>query len=118
MSHIFYFLSALFAIYELAKMFNCRALYAERRKLFRMNKQDRSLYLDYSPVLNWVENIDLVQYIFLIVGLFSSQWFAYIFIIGLSLSRFQRLGAWATCLDSLLTALIFIFAIINKYQWL
>lgn len=118
MSHIFYFLTALFAIYELAKMFNCRALYAERRKLFRMNKQDRSLYLDYSPVLNWVEKLDITEYIFLVIGLFSTQWFAYIFVIALSLSRFQRLGTWATWLDSLLTVLAFLFAIINKYQLL
>lgn len=118
MSHIFYFLTALFAVYELAKMFNCRALHAERRKLFRMNKQDRNLYLDYSPVLNWVENLDYAEYIILIIGLFSSQWFIYVFVIALSISRFQRVGTWATCLDCLLTVLAFSFAILNKYQCL
>ena len=34
----------------------------------------------------------------------------------LSLSRFQRLGSWAVCIDSIVTAVIYLFAIINAYH--
>lgn len=118
MTLVFYILIALFGAYELAKAINCRNIYAERKMFYRMNKKEQRVYLDYSPTLNMIENTDYTEYVFLIVGLFTSQWFVFLFVILLSLSRFQRLGAWATCVDALLTAAAFAFAICNKYQLL
>lgn len=118
MSHVFYFMTALLAVYELAKMVNCRALYRERSKLSRMNEQDRALYLDYSPNLRIAGYLDAAEYLLCIAGLFSSQWPAFAFVIVLSLSRFQRLSVWATFLDNMVTAAVFILSLLNKYHLL
>lgn len=46
----------------------------------------------------------------------TSQWVLFLAVMALSLSRFQRLGSWAVCIDSIITVAIYLFSIINTYH--
>ena len=50
------------------------------------------------------------------IGLFSSQWICFLVVLAMSFSRIQKLGAWAIFLDSLVTVIIYTFAILNAYH--
>jgi len=120
MKHFFYLFVGLFAVYEILKAFSCKKLYA-RRKEYRMlvKKDDQSLieaFLKAHPILTLVSIFDLGELIMCISGLMTSQWILFISVMLLSISRFQRLGSWAVCIDGIITTLIYLFAIINAYH--
>lgn len=50
------------------------------------------------------------------IGLFSSQWMCFLVVLAMSFSQIQKLGAWAIFLDSLVTIIIYTFAILNAYH--
>lgn len=118
MTHLFYIVTGLLAAFELGKAINCRYIHAEYSLLRRMNRSDSSFYLKPRPELRVITLIDYVEFLTLAIGLFSHQWAFFLFVILLMLSRFQRLGAWATCIDSLLTVAAFVLAIMCKYNWI
>lgn len=118
MTHVFYIITVLMGIFELMKMLKCRTLFYECRKINRMNKRDRSLYLRYNPDYAALLSAEVVEFVFCFIGLLSSQWFAFAFIILLSFSRFKRLGTWALAIDNLFCICAFLFAAINKYHHL
>lgn len=118
MTHLFYIITGLLAVFELGKATHCRYIWAEYRKLRRMNKADRGLYLDYSPELRVITIVDIVEFVLCIAGLFLAEWPFFFFVILLSLSKFQQLGSWATCIDSLLTVATFVTAISFHYNWI
>lgn len=50
------------------------------------------------------------------IGVFSSQWVCFLVVLTMSFSQIQKLGAWAIFLDSLITVIIYVFAILNAYH--
>jgi len=120
MKHLFFLFVGFFAVYETLKAFGCKKLYARRRE-YRMivKKDDKTLIEEFykaHPKLPLVSIFDLGELIMCISGLMTSQWILFISVMLLSISRFQRLGSWAVCIDGIITTIIYLFAIINTYH--
>lgn len=60
--------------------------------------------------------MDTIGLLLLGIGLFSSQWICFLVVLIMSFSQIQKLGAWAVFLDSLVTVIIYAFAILNAYH--
>ena len=116
MKHIFYTMIFMLAMYECAKLANCKKLNKHIKALQGMNKLGRTWYLRAHPLLIFASLIDLSGFALLGIGLFSSQWLCFLIVLILSFSRFQTLGAWSICLDSVITIVIYIFAILNAFH--
>ena len=118
MTHLFYIIIGTLAAFELGKAINCRYIHAEFGKLRRMNKSDRQLYLGFTPELRVITILDNIELGFCVAGIFQPEWPFFVFVILQSLSRFQYLGSWATCIDSILTVGVFVSAILFHYNWI
>ena len=111
MKHVFYALIILQALYELAKLFRCKSLYRHVKVFQRLDKTSKRWYLMAHPWLHVALFMDTVGLLLLGIGLFSSQWVFFLAVLAMSFSRIQKLGAWAIFLDSLVTVIIYVFAI-------
>lgn len=116
MKHIFYTLIILQALYELAKLFRCKSLYRHGKVFQRLDKTSKRWYLMAHPWLNAALFMDTVGLLLLGIGLFSSQWICFLVVLAMSFSQIQKLGAWAVFLDSVITVIIYTFAILNTYH--
>ncbi len=120
MIHLFYFFVGLLAIYELLKMSNFKKVFQrcnEARTIQRSgDKQLLENYIKEHPAILVMGMFDFICWIILFVGLMTEQWILFLLVILLSLSRFQRIGSWAVFIDSLVTATIYLFAIINAFH--
>lgn len=68
------------------------------------------------PWLHVAFFMDTIGLLLLGMGLFSSQWICFLVVLVVSFSQIQKLGAWAVFLDSLVTVIIYAFAILNAYH--
>lgn len=68
------------------------------------------------PWLHAAFFMDTIGLLLLGMGLFSSQWVCFLVVLVMSFSQIQKLGAWAVFLDSLVTVIIYAFAILNAYH--
>lgn len=116
MKHIFYALIILQALYELVKLFRCKSLYRHVKVLQKLDKASKKWYLMAHPWFHVALLIDTIGILLLGIGLFSSQWVCFLIILAMSFSQIQKLGAWAVFLDSLITVIIYVFAILNAYH--
>lgn len=117
MKHIFYLIVGILALYEAMKALNCKRVYVRTNEFTRLkNKQEKEKYISEHPLVAMMGLIDTLGWITLIGGLMTSQWFLFLAVMVLSLSKFQRLGSWAVCIDSIVTFAIYMFAVINTYH--
>ena len=116
MKHIFYALIILQALYELVKLFRCKSLYQHVKVFRKLDNTSKRWYLMAHPWLHVALLIDTIGILLLGIGLFSSQWVCFLIILAMSFSQIQKLGAWAVFLDSLITVIIYVFAILNAYH--
>ena len=116
MKHIFYILVGFLAFYEIMKALNCKRVYSRRYKYRYLPKEKIKAYLKEHPMLLLMSVLDIFGWITLMAGLMTSQWVCFLAVMVLSLSRFQSLGSWAVCIDSIITVAIYLFAIINTYH--
>lgn len=116
MKHIFFLFVGILALYEIMKALNCKRVYSRTYEYIHSPKEDKNTYLKKHPMLLLMSILDLFGWITLIAGLMTSQWVLFLAVMALSLSRFQRLGSWAVCIDSIITVAIYLFAIINTYH--
>lgn len=116
MKHVFYALIILQALYELAKLFRCKPLYRHVKVFQRLDKASKRWYLMAHPWFHVALLIDTIGLLLLGIGLFSSQWVCFLIVLAMSFSWIQKLGAWAIFLDSLVTVIIYTFAILNAYH--
>lgn len=116
MKHVFYALIILQALYELVKLFRSKALYRHVKVFQRLDKTSKRWYLMAHPWFHVALLIDTIGILLLGIGLFSSQWVCFLIILAMSFSQIQKLGAWAVFLDSLITVIIYVFAILNAYH--
>lgn len=68
------------------------------------------------PWLHVAFFMDTIGLLLLGMGLFSNQWVCSLVVLVMSFSQIQKLGAWAVFLDSLVTVIIYAFAILNAYH--
>lgn len=116
MKHVFYILVFLQIIYETVKVFGCRKLYRETEAMEAMDKAAREWYLWANPYLGIALILDVIGMATLVMGMFTYQWYLFLLVLILSCSRFQKLGAWAVCLDSIVTIVIYIYAFMDAYN--
>lgn len=116
MKHVFYALIILQALYEFAKLFRSKTLYRHVKVFQRLDKASKKWYLMAHPWLHVALFMDTLGLLLLGIGLFSSQWVCFLVVLAMSFSRIQKLGAWAIFLDSLVTVIIYTFAILNAYH--
>lgn len=117
MKHIFYIMVLMIAIYELMKASNCKRMYKRVNECRKLDKDAKLGYLKAHPMLILSIVIELLESVLVTVGILSSQWICFAFVIFLSLSRFTKLGAWAVCVDGIVTAAVYIFAALNTYHF-
>ena len=82
----------------------------------KLDKTAKSWYLMAHPWLHVAFFMDTIGLLLLGMGLFSSQWVCFLVVLVMSFSQIQKLGAWAVFLDSLVTVIIYAFAILNAYH--
>ena len=116
MRHAFYALIIIQALYELVKLFRCKSLYRHVKVFQRLDKTSKRWYLMAHPWLHVAFFMDTIGLLLLGMGLFSSQWIYFLVVLAMSFSQIQKLGAWAVFLDSLITVIIYILAILNVYH--
>lgn len=116
MKHVFYTLIIIQALYELAKLFRCKSLYRHVKVFQKLDKASKRWYLMAHPWLHVAFFMDTIGLLLLGMGLFSSQWVCFLVVLIMSFSQIQKLGAWAVFLDSLVTVIIYAFAILNAYH--
>nr|DAH13696.1 MAG TPA: hypothetical protein [Caudoviricetes sp.] len=116
MKHVFYALIIIQALYELAKLFRCKSLYRHVKVFQKLDKASKRWYLMAHPWLHVAFFMDTIGLLLLGMGLFSSQWVCFLVVLIMSFSQIQKLGAWAVFLDSLVTVIIYAFAILNAYH--
>ena len=116
MKHIFYALIILQSLYELAKLFRSKTLYRHVKVFQKLDKTSKRWYLMAHPWLHIALFMDTIGLLLLGMGLFSSQWMCFLIVLAMSFSQIQKLGAWAIFLDSLVTIIIYTFAILNAYH--
>ena len=93
MKHVFYALIILQALYEFSKLFRCKSLYRHVKVFQKLDKTSKRWYLMAHP-----------------------QWVCFLIVLAMSFSQTQKLGAWAVFLDSLVTVIVYAFAILNAYH--
>lgn len=116
MLYLFYFLVLTVAFIELCKAMYCKKVYAQTKELrsIKNDKTKRDAYLKEHISLFCLAMAELfVCWPVMLAGLLTSQWPIFLFVILFSFTRFQRLGAWAVFIDSVLTMLVLVFAVIN-----
>lgn len=116
MKHIFYALIILQALYELVKLFRCKSLYQHVKVFRKLDNTSKRWYLMAHPWLHVALFMDTVGLLLLGIGLFSSQWICFLVVLAMSFSQIQKLGAWAVFLASVITVIIYTFAILNTYH--
>lgn len=116
MKHVFYALIILQALYEFSKLFRCKSLYRHVKVFQKLDKTSKRWYLTAHPWLHVALFMDTIGLLLLGIGLFSSQWICFLVVLVVSFSQIQKLGAWAVFLDSLVTVIIYAFAILNAYH--
>lgn len=116
MKHVFYALIILQALYEFSKLFRCKSLYRHVKVFQKLDKTSKRWYLTAHPWLHVALFMDTLGLLLFGIGLFSSQWVCFLIVLAMSFSRIQKLGAWAVFLDSLVTVIIYAFAILNAYH--
>ena len=116
MKHVFYTFVFLQIIYETAKIFGCRKLYRETEAMNGMDETARKWYLWANPYLGIALILDVIEMATLVMGMFTSQWYLFFLVLALSFCRFQKFGAWAILLDSIVTIVIYIYAFMDAYN--
>lgn len=115
MKHVFYALIILQALYEFVKLLKCKSIYRHVKVFQKLDKTSKRWHLMAHPWLHVALFMDTLGLLLLGIGLFSSQWVCFLIVLAMSFSRIQKLGAWAVFLDSLVTVIIYAFAILNAY---
>ena len=116
MKHAFYALIIIQALYGLVKLLKCKSIYRHVKVFQKLDKTARRWYLMAHPWLHVALFMDTIGLLLLGMGLFSSQWICFLVVLGMSFSQIQKLGAWKVFLDSLVTVIIYAFAILNAYH--
>ena len=122
---IFYALVSICFAFEITKLSNIDEIYIARKELDRKGKLKSLEGVEYSRQEKFFLNFNMLEIVVCIVGLFSSQWILFLFIIinSIIVSKFTKeninnevLFKKIMILDSIISSMIFLFIILNKYH--
>ncbi len=110
MEHVFYLLVSFFLAFEILSLFAVKKIHASVNKY-----RDLSNVQDMSATFATYVVVNVIYFLACIVGLMSSQWVCFILILILSLFS-KRHIVWRI-IDCLISIMILLFVILNKYHF-
>lgn len=112
MKHIFYFITIFPLLWEFINITNINRTHLFF-KTFRKMKGKK--FDDYSPTQKKISILMMFYIIWVIIGLFSSQWIVFVSILIISIiPKKYIIIRW---IDSLVSALLLLFIILNVYHF-
>jgi hypothetical protein len=118
MTHLFYLLVIFFIAFEVVVLFSERTIHNAVAALRHQEKEYGKGKVPYevmNPKLVAYSIVGAFYWIVCLVGLMSSQWVAFVAIIVLSLVPKRWL--WWRYIDTVLSILLLLFIVLNKYHF-
>jgi hypothetical protein len=112
---IFYFFGVVAVLYEIWSIGNWDAIKALHDKIDKLSKKQKDVKI--TPSESLLAILHLLYFVWVLVGLFSSQWEAFGFILILSLLNHWLKGRYWNKVDAVLTVAALLFAILNTYHF-
>ena len=112
---LFLLITTVLIFHEIRKIKDSEYIFEASKEIRKRIKDGLSNNLEefpkYESVLFW----DTLELIFLIFGLLSPQWYLYLAIIVLSWSAIQKINVCFFRIDAIITILIFMLTILDKF---
>ena len=118
MTHIFYLLIPIFLLFEIFAYQNAERIMRKIAEFKASPKDEPKEYLskNIDVFLYYVFNLFYACYIF--IGIFSSQWilFGLFFALSIGFGQIKRRNVTMRKIDSIISFIILLFILINKYH--
>lgn len=117
MTHVFYILIAFFIFVELIVLFSQKNIHSAVKRLKKLNKEKKGKlsFDEIGASMTLYQSIGIIYLIYCLVGLMSSQWVLFALIILLAF--IPKRWLWWRYVDSIVTLLILVFILLNKYHF-
>lgn len=117
MTHVFYILIAFFIFVELIVLFSQKNIHSAVKRFKKLNKEKKGklTFDEIDASMAFYQSIGIIYLIYCFVGLMSSQWVLFLLIILLAF--IPKRWLWWRYVDSLVTLLILVFILLNKYHF-
>lgn len=117
MTHVFYILIAFFIFVELIVLFSQKNIHSAVKRFKKLNKEKKGklTFDEIGASMAFYQSIGIIYLIYCFVGLMSSQWVLFLLIILLAF--IPKRWLWWRYVDSLVTLLILVFILLNKYHF-
>lgn len=117
MTHVFYILIAFFIFVELIVLFSQKNIHSAVKRLKKLNKEKKGKlsFDEIGTSMTLYQSIGIIYLIYCLVGLMSSQWVLFALIILLAF--IPKRWLWWRYVDSIITLLILVFILLNKYHF-
>jgi len=117
MTHVFYILIAFFIFVELIVLFSQKNIHSAVKRLKKLNKEKKGKlsFDEIGTSMTLYQSIGIIYLIYCLVGLMSSQWVLFALIILLAF--IPKRWLWWRYVDSIVTLLILVFILLNKYHF-
>ena len=117
MTHVFYILIAFFIFVELIVLFSQKNIHSAVKRFKKLNKEKKGklTFDEIGASMAFYQSIGIIYLIYCFVGLMYSQCVLFLFIILLAFIQKSWL-CWRY-VDSLVTLLILVFILLNKYHF-
>ena len=117
MTHVFYILIAFFIFVELIVLFSQKNIHSAVKRFKKLNKEKKGklTFDEIGASMAFYQSIGIIYLIYCFVGLMSYQWVLFLLIILLAF--IPKRWLWWRYVDSLVTLLILVFILLNKYHF-
>ena len=117
MTHVFYILIAFFIFVELIVLFSQKNIHSAVKRFKKLNKEKKGklTFDEIGASMAFYQSIGIIYLIYCFVGLMSSQWVLFLLIILLAF--IPKRWLWWRYVDSLVTLLILVFILLNKFHF-
>ena len=117
MTHVCYILIAFFIFVELIVLFSQKNIHSAVKRFKKLNKEKKGklTFDEIGASMAFYQSIGIIYLIYCFVGLMSSQWVLFLLIILLAF--IPKRWLWWRYVDSLVTLLILVFILLNKYHF-
>ena len=117
MTHVVYILIAFFIFVELIVLFSQKNIHSAVKRFKKLNKEKKGklTFDEIGASMAFYQSIGIIYLIYCFVGLMSSQWVLFLLIILLAF--IPKRWLWWRYVDSLVTLLILVFILLNKYHF-
>lgn len=116
MTTIFYGLIALLAAYEMAKVIRCKTVNEHTRSFRAMRTpEDKTFFMTAHRDFAVIYMFNMIERALYVVGLLSSQYLIFAFLLAFSFARVRHTGRVGVCIDSLIRCIGLCMILYAKY---